>query len=374
MLLMLAEALELERTSRHFPASSAWRWLGHHQSHVAWRGCSVHDMIQPSFSFLVGVALPFSLAARARRGEATAVSMAHAAWRAVVLIALGIALRSVGQPQTDFTFEDTLTQIGLGYFPLFLVALGPSGARWIALAAILIGTWAAFVLYPAAGPDFDYAGVGVPPGWPHHAAGLAAHWNKNGNLAAAFDRWFLNLFPRARPFTHNDGGYATLSCIPTLGTMLLGLIAGDWLRDDRPARGKVDRLLALGVAGVAAGWALDRAGVCPIVKRIWTPSWVLFSGGICCGVLAGLYALVDVAGWRRWADPILVVGRNAIAAYCLSHLIGDFVAATVRTHLGPDVFRLAGKPYEPLLKGTCLLAAYWLILFRMDRRRIYLKV
>lgn len=405
MLLMLAEVLGFERMARNFPANPIWGWLGHHQSHVAWRGCSVHDLIQPSFSFLVGVALPFSLAARARRGDSTGASVAHAAWRALVLVALGIALRSVGKPQTNFTFEDTLTQIGLGYLPLFLIALGQPRARWVALGAILVGYWAAFALYPTAGPDFDYGAVGVPPDWPHHASGLAAHWNKNGNLAAAFDQWFLNLFPREGPFTHNRGGYATLSFIPTLGTMLLGLIAGGWLRGDGPARGKVGRLAVAGFAGVAAGWALDWSGACPIVKRIWTPSWVLFSGGICCGVLAALYALVDVAGWRRWAYPILVVGRNAIAAYCLAHLIGDFITGSIRTHLGQDVFqvlgatafdwtrrvgdfitgssqgppardlvRLMGEKYEPLVQGGCLLAAYWLILFWMDRRRIYLKV
>ena len=374
MLLMMAEVLELGRMAANFPASPAWGWLGYHQSHVAWGGCSVHDLIQPSFSFLVGVALPFSLASRARRGESTRASAAHAAWRALVLVALGIALRSVGKPQTNFTFEDTLTQIGLGYFPLFLIGLGPARARWIALGAILVGTWGAFALYPAAGPGFDYAAVGVPPDWPHHASGLAAHWNKNANLASAFDRWFLNLFPREAPFTHNRGGYATLSFVPTLATMLLGLIAGGWLRAETPARGKVGRLVALGVAGTAAGLALDRLGVCPIVKRIWTPSWVLFSGGICSAILAGLYALVDVAGVRRWSYPILVVGRNAIAAYCLAHLIEDFLVASARTHLGPGAFRVAGEPYEPLLKGAFLLAAYWLILFWMDRRRIYLKV
>ena len=84
--------------------------------------------------------------------------------------------------------------------------------------------------YPLPPSDFDYAKVGVPPDWPYHYTGLAAHWNKNSNLAWAFDTWFLNLFPRAKPFLFNGGGYATLSFIPTLGTMILGLIAGGWLK------------------------------------------------------------------------------------------------------------------------------------------------
>ena len=374
MLLMLAEVLEFGRMAGNFPASPTWRWLAYHQTHVAWVGCSVHDMIQPSFSFLVGVALPFSLASRLRRGESTRASVVHAAWRALVLVALGILLRSVGKAQTNFTFEDTLTQIGLGYFPLFLIALGSVRVRWIALAVILVGFWGAFALYPVAATDFDYASVGVPPDWPHHATGLAAHWNKNGNLAWAFDRWFLNLFPRSQPFSHNAGGYATLSFIPTLGTMLLGLIAGGWLKADNPPLGKVGRLLAAGVVGVALGLALDHLGICPIVKRIWTPAWVLFSGGICFVVLATLYVGVDLAGTRRWAYPLLVIGRNAIAAYCLAHLIGDFITSSIQTHLGRHIFQVGGEPWEPLVEGACLLAVYWLILLWMDRRRIYLKV
>ena len=374
MLLMMAEVLELAKVAKSFPDSPTWQLLAFHQSHVEWRGCSVHDMIQPSFSFLVGVALPFSLASRLRRGESLRFATLHAAWRAFVLIALGIFLRSIGKKMTNYTFEDTLTQIGLGYFPLFLIGLTKTRVRWIALGAILVGYWLAFAAYPAPGADFDYRSVGVPSDWPHLATGFAAHWNKNSNLAWAFDRWFLNLFPRERPFTHNGGGYATLSFIPTLGTMLLGLIAGGWLKGEGPARGKLARMALAGAVGVALGLALDRLGVCPIVKRIWTPSWVLFSGGICFGVLALLYATIDLTGLVGWTYPLRVIGRNSIAAYVLAHLIGDFILSSFRTHLGQGVFHRWGGPYEPLVSGAAVLLVYWLILFWMDRRKIYLKV
>jgi predicted acyltransferase len=375
MLLMMAEILELAKVANSFKDSATWQWLKFHQSHVEWGGWhSVHDMIQPSFSFLVGVALPFSLASRLRRGDSTARAALHAAWRAFALIALGIFLRSIGKKMTNYTFEDTLTQIGLGYFPLFLLGLARPRARWIALGVILVGYWAAFALYPLPGSGFDYQGVGAPPDWPHHVTGFAAHWDKNSNLAWAFDRWFLNLFPRERAFTHNGGGYATLSFIPTLGTMILGLIAGGWLQGEGTARGKLGRIFLAGIAGVALGLALDRLGVCPIVKRIWTPSWVLFSGGICFGVLGLLYALIDLTGYTGWTYPLRVIGRNSIAAYVLAHLIGDFIQKSFRTHLGQGVFERWGEPYEPLLAGAAVLAVYWLILFWMDRRKIYLKV
>jgi predicted acyltransferase len=139
MFLMMAEVLHLREVAKAFPQSALWKFLSHHQEHVAWVGCSLHDLIQPSFSFLVGVALPFSLASRRDRGQSTLRMAAHAAWRALLLIALGIFLRSVGRPQTNYTFEDTLTQIGLGYVFLFLLGFCSRRVQWIALALILVG-------------------------------------------------------------------------------------------------------------------------------------------------------------------------------------------------------------------------------------------
>src|SRR5205823_2582093 len=152
--------------------------------------------------------------------------------------------------------------------------------------------------------------VGVSPEWhaKHGLTGFAAHWDKNTNLAAHFDAWFLNLFPRERRFQFNGGGYLTLSFIPTLGTMLLGLLAGNLLRDARlNSQKKIGILVVAGVVGLATGWALDVTGICPSVKRIWTPSWVLFSGGWCCLLLAFFYGAIDVGGRRAWAFPMVVV-------------------------------------------------------------------
>jgi heparan-alpha-glucosaminide N-acetyltransferase len=373
MFLMMAEVLKLRRVADAIEGSAFWSFLKYHQNHVEWTGCSLHDMIQPSFSFLVGVALPFSLASRLKRGQSTAASIAHAAWRALVLVALGIFLRSVGGSRTNYTFEDTLTQIGMGYLPLFLIGLGPRPMRWIALVVVLVGYWAAFALYPLPG-DVDYGSVGLPADWPHNATGFAAHWNKNTNLAMAFDRWFMNLFPRAEPFLNNGGGYATLSFIPTLGTMLLGLIAGDWLRLEWSKRARVGLLVVAGLVCLGLGLGIERLGLCPIVKRIWTPSWVLFSGGWCFLLLAGFYAVIDVWGFRGWSYPLRVIGANSIASYLMAHLIGDFVLGSFRTHLGKGVFKAFGATYEPLVAGAAILAVYWLILWWMYRRGIFLRV
>ena len=239
MLLMMGEVLRLGAVARAVKALKdgangaatipdwvvdLWQFLAKQQSHVAWAGCNLHDLIQPSFSFLVGAALPFSLAARIERGQSKLLMTFHALWRSLLLIALGIFLRSTGSPRTNFTFEDTLTQIGLGYFFLFLIGLAGPRFWWAAFLLIVVGYFAAFAWYPAPPADFDYTKVGVPNNWPEHYTGFASHWNKNSNLAWNIDVWFLNLFPRAKPFAFNGGGYSTLSFIPTLATMILGMI------------------------------------------------------------------------------------------------------------------------------------------------------
>src|SRR3954451_18713624 len=226
MLLMMAEVLRLSAVSRAFPGSTFWAFLAFNQTHVEWSGCSLHDLIQPSFSFLVGVALPYSLASRMKRGAQFRTLFLHALWRSFLLVALGIFLRSMHSTQTYFTFEDTLTQIGLGYPFLFLLGFRSARWQWVTFGLILFGYWLAWALYPAPGPHFPYAAVGVPPDWHHNFSGFASHWNKNSNLGNAFDQWFLNLFPRSQPFVADSAGRTPLSLLPSLSTIILGLIAG----------------------------------------------------------------------------------------------------------------------------------------------------
>lgn len=374
MFLMMAEVLKFSRVAGALPESGIWKFLAYHQSHVEWIGCSLHDLIQPSFSFLVGVALPFSLASRAARGQSRSRMTWHAAWRALVLVLLGVFLRSVGRSQINWTFEDTLSQIGLGYVFLFVLGLRPMRDQWLALGLVLVGYWTAFALYPLPSAGFEYAKVGVANDWPHLMNGLAAHWNKNSNLAWAFDTWFLNLFSREKPFEFNGGGYATLSFIPTLGTMILGLIAGGVLRSQRAPWAKVKWLAVAGVIGLAAGAALGWLGICPVVKKIWTPSWVLFSGGWCFLLLAGFYAVIDLWKRKAWAFPLVVIGVNSIAAYCMAHLFEDFIAKALRTFLGQDFFKMFGAAYEAFLHGAGVLLVLWLLLLWMYRRKIFLRI
>jgi predicted acyltransferase len=375
MLLMMAEVLQFSRVAAAFPASLFWRILALNQTHVEWFGCSLHDLIQPSFSFLVGVAMPYSIASRVAKGGTPGKLFLHALWRGFALAALGIFLRSMHSTQTYFRMDDTLTQIGFGYPFLFLLGFRPPRWAWTALGVILTGYWLAWALYPVAGPNFDWSSVGVSAAWnaQHNYTGFAAHWNKNYNLGNAFDQWFLNLFPREKPFVYSEGGYLTLSFIPTLGTMILGLIAGRWLRAAAP-RIPMRQFLLAGVVGIASGLCLHFTHICPVVKRIWTPSWTLFSGGACFLLLAAFCWVIEVKRYRRWAFFLVVIGMNSIAAYCIAHFMEEFILSSFRIHLGPHFFQFLGTGLEPLLEGAAVLSCYWLVLFWMYRRKLFLKI
>jgi predicted acyltransferase len=374
MLFMASEILHLPAVARQFQESAAARFLADMLDHRAWVGAVPWDLIQPAFMFMVGVSLPFSIASRQARGQSFGRMLGHSLWRAVLLVALGIFLRSQSRPQTYFTFEDVLTQIGLGYVFLFLLAWTRPPVQWLASAALLAGYWAAFALYPLPPPGFDPSTVGVRPDWPHALDGFAAHWNKNTNLAHAFDVWFLNLLPRERPFLFNSGGYLTLNFVPSLATMVFGLLAGGLLREQRADGDKLRRLIVAGLAGILAGLALHALGLCPIVKRIWTPSWTLFSAGCVALTLAAVYYVVDARHDRRWTLPFVVVGMNSIAMYVLVHVATDYVERSLHTHLGRAPFEVFGPVFAPAVVGAATLLLFWLMLYWMFRRRIFLKI
>ncbi|WP_310588858.1 acyltransferase family protein [Dyadobacter alkalitolerans] len=374
MFLMMAEVLRLGKVAEAFPGSSFWAFLDYHQSHVEWVGCSLHDMIQPSFSFLVGVALPYSIASRASREQSTTVMWLHTFRRSLTLILLGIFLRSMHSEQTNFTFEDTLTQIGLGYPILFALGFMGERTQWGALGGILLAYGLAFALYSLPGPYFDWSETGNVANWEHNLKGFAAHWNKNTNIAWAFDRWFLNLFPRPETFKFNGGGYSTLSFIPTLGTMILGLIAGKWLKSATASIWLLKRLAVTAAILLALALVLNFAGINPIVKRIWTPAWTLFSGGVCMLFLAGFYFIVDVKQKQRFFFPLIVIGTNSIVAYVMAETIVSFIDSSFRINVSQNYDLIFGPDYQPLVRGAVILMVEWAILYWLYVRKIFIRI
>lgn len=375
MLLMMAEVLSFSDVSNALPGNKFWEFLSFHQSHVPWIGLSLHDMIQPSFTFLVGVVLPFSIAGRKNKGETVQNILIHTIKRSFILIFLGIFLRSMHANQTYFTFEDTLTQIGLGYTFLVIISFYSQRVQIISLIVILFTYGLAFALYPLPSEAFNYASAGVSADWEHNLSGFAAHWNKNTNFAWAFDQWFLNLFPRESIFLFNSGGYSTLSFIPTLGTMILGLLAGNFLNSSNTAGKKFNFFLIVGIGLILFGVLLHFGGLNPIVKRIWTPAWTIFSGGICFLFLALFYRFIDMKGKHKGAFFLMIIGVNSIAAYVIAdggmrNLIHD----SLFIHLGKNFDQVFGAAYASLIGGGLVLFFEWLILYWMHKKKIFIKI
>jgi len=373
MLMMASAGLGAAQIARQYPDSSVWQWLAHHTEHAEWAGFTVWDVIQPAFMFMVGVALPFSIASRRARGHRRRRMFAHALWRSLILVLLAVFLSSAWSRQTVWSFANVLAQIGLGYPVLFLLAFTRQRTQWLAAFGILLAYWLAFALHPLPPADFDWQSVGVPADWPF-LTGFAAHWEKNANLAASVDQWFLNLFPRPETFVYNRGGYATLNFVPSIATMIFGLLAGGLLRREGTIWYKVTRLVCFGVAGVIAGVVIAWLGLCPIVKRIWTPSWAICSGGVVVLLLAVFVAVIEGLHLKRWAFPFVVVGLNPITLYCMWQLGGSFIRENLQRHLGQDIFQIFGPAYEHTLQRGLALLIYWLILLWMVRRKIFLRI
>lgn len=373
MLMMASSGLGLAQVARLHPDSHLWQFIGHQVEHAQWAGFALWDIIQPAFMFMVGVALPWSVANRRTRGQSFRSMFAHALWRSLVLVLLAVFLSSAWSRQTVWSFNNVLAQIGLGYLCVFLLAFTKPRTQWIAAFGILFVYWLAFALYPLPAADFDWASVGVPDNW-NFLTGFEAHWEKNANFAAAFDHWFLNLFPREKPFVFSRGGYQTLNFVPSMATMIFGLLAGELLRSNLTIKRKVKYLVLFAVVGIVVGGAIALLGLCPIVKRIWTPSWAIYSAGWVTLILAVFVAIVEWRGWKRWTFPFVVVGLNPITLYCMWQLMGGFIRENVQRHISRDIFAIFGEAYSPVMERAIVLLVLWLIVLWMYRRKIFLRI
>ncbi|MFM7165932.1 MAG: acyltransferase family protein [Planctomycetaceae bacterium] len=195
---------------------------------------------------------------------------------------------------------------------------------------------------------------------------------------AWYRQWF---FSNTDPYEPNRGGYTTLNFIPSIGTTLLGIICGQLLfSNQRTAMEKLGLLLVLAVGCFVLGVAAHQT-VCPIVKRIWTPSWVLFSGGYVIAMLAVFYLLFDILPLRILAFPLVVVGTNSILTYMLGQTISGWVREqVVRVHFTGVLENVFGpRALDPLWYGPITLpaatfAVYWLFLLWLYRQKIFLRI
>ncbi|MEZ6049337.1 MAG: DUF5009 domain-containing protein [Planctomycetaceae bacterium] len=374
MLTMVSGGLALGSLAQNFPDKEIYQLLAEHTEHVAWAGCVFWDLIQPSFMFMVGVALVYSCEKRKSLGQSSFSMFLHVLWRSAILILLGLVLRSNGRDHTYWTFEDVIQQIALGYPFLFLLWNRPRILQWTVLIIILVGYWALFAFWPLPPADYNSAAVNADPTVVPQYEGFQAHWNKNANPAHYADVWLLNQFPRHEEFLFNSGGYNTLNFIPSLATMLIGLLTGQMLNRERGRFFKWFLLVISGAACIGIGYALHLYEICPVVKRIWTPSWAIYSAGWALAMLSVFYLLMDLFRLKFLGWPFMVVGMNSIAIYVMNALISGWLMSTFVKHFGDSLFAAFGPEYTAVVKASTELILLWLICYWMYRNKFFVRV
>jgi len=374
MICLASGGFGISATANAFPESHIWQSLRFQFQHVPWVGCAFWDLIQPSFMFMVGMSMPFSYSRKSHARTPFLSLLSQAVFRSLLLILLGLFL-STGpkDSMTNFSFMNVLSQIGLGYTFVFLLWRRSFRIQIGTLVAIFLGYWAWFALTPVVSPEVDGTLLGLPRDWPI-LKGFTAHWQKNANAASVFDQWFLNQFPRTEIFRWNEGGYQTLNFIPSIATMLLGLMTGEFIRGSQNHRKNTLSLAAAGIVLLGCGWALNHYGYCPLVKRIWTPSWTLFSAGAALLIFAFIYTTVDGLGWKTWSWPLKIAGMNSMALYILSQRLTGWTADLLQSHFGQNLFAAAGEDFIPLVRSNLVLLCFWGFAWWLYRQRIFFRI
>ena len=315
--------------------------------HVPWVGFHFWELIAPLFLFVVGAVLPFSVLQRRERGESLSNIHLHIVKRTMVLILLGFIYNGL----LRFNFEQmrwagVLQQIGIGYF---FAAILVVNTRWrtqaIAAGAVLISCWAAVTFIPVPGYG---AGVITP----------------EGNVAGYLDRLWL---PGILYYGHGDNeGF--MSVFSAIGVVLLGALAGHWLRSNRSAGRKTAGLAAAGLVSLIAGYVWGQSF--PIIETIWTSSFVLFAVGWSLLLLTLFYWVIDVKGCKKLAFFFIVIGMNPILIYFIQKFvnfngIANFFVLGVAKYTG--MFRV------PVLAFGAVMAR-WVFLYFLYRHKIFFKV
>ena len=156
--------------------------------------------------------------------------------------------------------------------------------------------------------------------------------------------------------------------------MILGLLAGNMLKSDVSGVQKVKQFSIVGASLVIIGLLIHFTGINPIVKRIWTPAWTIFSGGLCFLFLSLFYWIVDIADHKKWFQMLIIIGMNSIVAYILADGFGSFFVKSLYTHLGQNYDQVFGTAYASLVRGSLVLCIEFLILRWMYKRKLFIKI
>jgi predicted acyltransferase len=330
--------------------SPFWGVMSNQLTHPAWNGFHFYDLIFPLFLFIAGVATPYSVGRELEKGKTKSQVLLRVIRRGMLLVLLGIIANNGLQihPLSETRFPSVLGRIGLAYmFANFIYIYSKQTVQIIWFCGILIGYWLLLKFTSA-------------PGFP------TGDLTMQGNFASYIDR---SVIPgKLYLDIHDPEGI--LSTVPAISTGLLGIMAGNFIKN--AIANEKAKALALAVAGIisivlALLWNFDF----PINKNLWTSSFVLLVGGLSLLLLALFYYIIDVLGYVRWAFFFRVIGMNSILIYMSGHFIDwEYTTNSFFKWLG----QLAGNPYNAVIIAICYVLIKWAFLYFMYRKRIFLRV
>jgi predicted acyltransferase len=327
-----------------------WITMADQFEHPAWNGFHFYDLIFPLFLFMAGVATPYSVGRELEKGTPRKKLVLRVVRRGIILVLLGLMYNNGLKiiPLADIRFGSVLGRIGLAYMFANLIYLyTKQRGQVIWIVSLLIGYWLLLAFNSA-------------PGFP------MGDMTMRGNFASYLDRSILP--GRLYLGVHDPEGL--ISTIPAIGTGLLGILAGQLLRNSpiSPAA-KSGRLAIAGVISIAL--ALVWNTVFPINKNLWTSSFVLNVGGISMILLGTFYYIIDVRGYKKWAFFWSVIGMNSILIYISSRFINwNYATAGFFTWLG----QLVGNPWNDFVMVLCFLAVKWFFLYFLYKKKTFLRV
>ena len=303
--------------------------------HSQWHGMTAWDLVQPFFMFIVGAVMPISLGRRWKAGESWNYSLQHVLWRALLLFFCGEIARSIQARRPVLDLTNVLAQLAFCYPVAFLTLRKSWRFQGAVAAGLLVGYWALF----------RFA----------QAPGVTGPWDPDANIG-----WYLDGLVLGK---HWGFGYVTITCVPAAANTIFGVMAGRLL-----VEGRVRILVAWGVSFVLAGWAMDP--VIPIIKKIWTPSFAIYSTGFTLLALALFYWVCDVRKQTGWAWLFLVIGANSIFIYLFHETLGGYIAAAARKGLGLFWEGTWSKFAAAWITIAIHVAACW----ELWRRRIFIRL
>jgi predicted acyltransferase len=346
MFLLIGESTELYR---HISSvdNGLMQFLGSQLDHHEWHGLHFWDLIQPFFMFIVGVAIPFAVANRTKKGASQKSLLIHAVKRSILLLLLGWGLYLRGSDHIVFRLQNVLAQLSVTYLVAFLIMRKSFSFQVIFTLAVLLLTDLAYRFFPV--------------------EGFNQPWEAFHNLGA----WVNTKIEG----TSETSIWASLNAIPTIAHTVWGVLCGKLLMSDKSPKEKIQRLVIAGIIALAVGFGLDLFRITPIIKKIATSSFVFASGGWAILVLAFSYWLIDVKKlFAKGSQIFIVVGMNCIFIYLLFSLNGAWILTEVFKPVVNSFFGWSGKIIPEILTSLAVWYALWYITFWMYKNKIFIKI